>query len=153
MKKHLINIISGVLVAGTVVYIPMVRGWKIFEKNKNENDDGKAKKADETTKVKTIDLLQAKQENKNILFGSQLFGKQVLFHKISNNSDFEFQNYAFAGNIVNVYLDSAKNLRFDVKLFWSNCDVCLSQLAEMTKKDISKDLIFKGFVRSELLLA
>lgn len=153
MKKHFINIISGVLVAGIVIYIPLVRGWKIFEKNKNENDDGKAKKADEKTRIKTIDLLQAKLENRTTFFGSQLFGKQVLFHKISNQSDFQFQNYAFAGNIVNVYHDSAKNLRFDVKLFWSNCDVCLSQLAEMTNKDISKDLIFKGFVRSELLLA
>ena len=67
--------------------------------------------------------------------------------------EFKFQNYAFAGNIVNVYKDKDEIIKFDVKLFMSTTDICFSEIPKITRKEITKDLILKGFVRSELMLA
>lgn len=144
--------IGGALVAVVLFYFPSFKKWKFFDKKMNENNDDKTRHRIESNLLKTIKLNEAILNDDNTLYGSSLFGQTVLFHKITDGKDYDFQNYAFAGNIVNVYHCDNK-IKFDVKLFLSTTGVCLSELNKIVRKEISKDLILKGFERSELNLA
>ena len=146
------NYITGVLVAGVLIHVPLLKKWRVFNQEKDKNSD-KITENNFTSSLKTIDFYQAKIENKKTLYNSSLFGKEVLFHQITSHMEFKFQNYAFAGNIVNVYKDKDEIIKFDVKLFMSTTEICLSEIPRITRKEITKDLILKGFVRSELMLA
>lgn len=146
------NYITGVLVAGVLIHVPLIKKWRMFSQEKDKNSD-QLTENNLTRSLKTIDFNKAIIENKRTLYNSSLFGKEVLFHQIASNMEFKYQNYAFAGNIVNVYKDKDEIIKFDVKLFMSTADICFSEIPEITKKEITKDLILKGFVRSELLLA
>lgn len=146
------NYITGVLVAGVLLHVPLLKKWRMLNLDKDKNSD-KVTENNYTSSLKTINFYQAKTENKKTLFNSSLFGKEVLFHQITSNMEFRFQNYAFVGNIINVYKDEDEIIKFDVKLFMSTSDICFSEIPKITRKEITKDLILKGFVRSELMLA
>lgn len=146
------NYITGVLVAGILIHVPLLKKGRMFSQENNKNSN-KVTENNFTSSLKIIDFNKAIKENKRTLYNSSPFGKEVLFHQISSNMEFKFQNYAFAGNIVNIYEDLDNKIKFDVKLFMSTTDICFSEIPKITKKEITKDLILKGFVRSELLLA
>ena len=145
--------ISGVIVASFLVQIPFAKKWKVPEEKLNNNGKGSLKYQDSQKMLNTVYLEQAVLQDSRTFYGSRLFGKQVLFHKITDHADFEYQKFAFAGNIVNVYRDQQNNIKFDVQLFMSNYNLCVSEIQKITRKEISNDLILKGFVRSELQLA
>lgn len=145
------NYITGVLVAGVLIHVPLLKKWRMLNENKNLNSDEAINNRESS--LKTIKFDQAKREDSRTLFGSSLFGKEVLFHQITSHGEFKFQNYAFAGNIVNVYKDHDNQIKFDVKLFMSTTNISFSEIPKITRKEITKDLILKGFVRSELMLA
>ena len=146
------NYITGVLVAGVLIYVPLLKKGNILNPKNDKNSD-EVTDNNFISSLKTIGFNKAKIENKTTLFNSSLFGKEVLFHQITSHMEFKFQNYAFAGNIVNVYKDKDEIIKFDVKLFMSTTNICFSEIPKITKKEITKDLILKGFVRSELMLA
>lgn len=146
------NYITGVLVAGVLIHVPLLKKWRMIT-IENDNNSDKITENNFCSSLKTIDFNKAKTENNRTLFKSSLFGKEVLFHQITSHMEFKYQNYAFAGNIVNVYKDKDEIIKFDVKLFMSTTDICFSEIPKITRKEITKDLILKGFVRSELMLA
>lgn len=151
--KQLKNYILGALVASFIFYLPFLKKRRIVDKRMNENDDGKVRESFTYSSLKTIEYLTAKDLNEHTFFHSSLIGKEVLFHQITDQAEFQYQKYAFAGNIINVYKDANNQIKFDIKLFLSNSNVCMSELQKITKKKISKDLILNGFERSELILA
>jgi hypothetical protein len=144
--------ITGGLVAILLFYFPSLKKWKIIDKKENENDNN-TKQNEAKRSLKTISLQKAIQMDIHTIYESELLGRPVLFHKMTNHKEFEYQNYAFAGNIMNVYKDTNEQIKYDVKLFMSSTNICIIELEKIIRKDITKDLILKGFVRSELILA
>lgn len=150
--KRVKSYVSGALVAVLLFYLPSLKKWKIFDKKINENNDDKTKYGFESSSLKTIHLNDAILKDIHTYYNSKLIGETVLFHKMTDHMEYSYQNYAFAGNIVNVYNNDDK-IKFDVKLFLSTTNLCLSEVEKILRKEITKDLILKGFERSELNLA
>lgn len=150
--KRVKSYVSGALVAVLLFYFPSFKKWKFFDKKMNENNDDKTRQGFESSSLKTIHLKDAIIRDIHTYYSSSLIGKTVLFHKMTDHMEYNYQNYAFAGNIVNVYHDNNK-IKFDVKVFLSTTTVCLNEIQKILRKEITKDLILKGFERSELNLA
>jgi len=150
--KRVKSYVSSALVAILLFYFPSFKKWKVFDKKMNENNDDKTRHGFESSSLKTIHLKDAISKDMHTYYSSRLIGKTVLFHKMTDHMEYSYQNYAFAGNIVNVYSDH-KKIKFDVKVFLSTTNLCLNEMQKVLRKEITKDLILKGFERSELNLA
>lgn len=152
--KRVKSYISGVIVASVLFYVPFIKKWKITEREMNDNGSNDKKTFHkEANSLNTIKMDVAIKNDEHTCYGSKLFGKQVLFHKITDHADFTFQKYAFAGNIINVYYNKENKIAFDVQIFMQPDYLTSKEISRISRKDITKDLILKGFVRSELLLA
>jgi len=152
MRKFKKYILGGIA-ATLLFYIPTLNKLKKVDKEMDENEDKIKGNFNANSSLNLVHLDKAILNDTRTFYSSSLFGKQVLFHKITDHADFAFQNYVFAGNIVNVYKDANNIINFDVQLFMSNYDLCLDEIKNITRKEISKDLILRGFLRSELRLA
>ncbi len=149
VKKYML----GLLAASFFFYIPFTKKWRYLWFSNDDQNDDKNNRKEIRSSLKVISFKSAIENDKRTEYASTLMGKSVLFHKMTDHNEFAFQNYAFAGNVVSVYHDVDNKKRYDVKLFMSNTELCLSELGKVIRKDITKDLIIKGFVRSELSLA
>lgn len=150
--KRVKSYMSGALVAVLLFHLPFLKKWRLSYINNNDSQDDKKQIEHNFSSLKTIKLEEAIEKDQSTFYQSSLLGKTVLFHKLEEKGEYDYQNYGFAGNIVNIYKDD-DHIKFDVKLFLSNTGVCINELQKIIRKEISKDLILKGFERSELNLA
>jgi len=151
MKKVKKYILGG-LAASMFFYVPFIRKSAVVDKKMDDNEDNKKANHEFKSSLNLLHFDKAIKNDSHTLYGSALFGRQVLFHKMTDHADFSFQNYAFAGNIINVYKNKEGVLNFDIQLFLSNVDLCFDEIKKITNKETSKGLILKGFERSELQL-